>query len=252
MARSRPPGFTPFLTGGDWVPGHQFHNMAPGDVYGSNPQWMQDRKAGTVTFADSPWGDRLRDWARWNEAGYFNEGALNDGFEQVLQNFLDGQGAMMAMGSFVIPTLETTDIPFEVGAFLPPTTDGKPRIAGNYAANGYSVSATTAHPEEAFRFARFMALDPRAHLAFLEISKLISDFDPPVTYEYSSPLAQTAAELALGAEFLPTSDGAGDGRSIAGTFDAINEAVQRVMLGDDPDTVLADLDAWWDEQIAQG
>lgn len=248
MAALKQAGFVPFLTGGDWVPGHQYHNMAPGDVYGENPQWMQDRKAGTVTFKDSRWGDLLRDWAKWLDAGYFNEGALNDGYEQVVQNFLAGQGAMMPMSSFVIPEFEGAEIDFEIGVFLPPTRDGKPRVAGNFAAVGYSVSATTPNPDQAFAFARFMALDPRAHLATIETGRFLSDFDPAVTYPASSPLAETAMDLALGAEFVPTSDGAGDGRSIAGTFDAINEAVQRVLLGEDADTVLSDLDAWWDSQ----
>jgi ABC-type glycerol-3-phosphate transport system substrate-binding protein len=70
------------------------------EVYAKNPTWMRDRRAGKVKFASPEFIAAARKLADLASKGYINKRDVSRDYAATQQAFLDGKGAMYAMGNW--------------------------------------------------------------------------------------------------------------------------------------------------------
>ena len=159
-ARLKAKGITPFVTGGahDSI-GPLFAGIAGTDVYARNPNWMHDRRAGKVKFSDPEFKKAAGKLADLAAKGYIDKRDVSRDYPAAQQAFLDGKGAIYAMGTWLAGALDGKDKPaFEVGQFSWPSDDGKPVVSA-FTGGGLLVSATAKNLDAAKRFALAYQLD---------------------------------------------------------------------------------------------
>lgn len=246
-------GFTPFLTAGEWVTQQAFKVISTATVFGDNPNWWTDRYAGEVDFTDEDWRKPAEFWQEAAKKGYFNEGALGIGFDQLEQEFLQGKGAMHMTGSWFSASEAASDHDFEVGVFAGPTVDGSGPYVGGARGLVQAVSRTTEHPEESLLFAKYVLIDPEIHREFNERDAKISGLVEPINYEFT-PLQQEIFDLYQDSTFItnppqPDSDGTYPVPGITGQLATV---AQNLIIGDaDIEEQLESLNKYWEENKTQ-
>jgi len=241
-------GITPFLTAGDWMTTLTFSILTGPEIFGKNPKWYADKNAGTVSYQDENWmtvAGRYKDFAA---KGYFNKGALSIGYEQVEQEFLKGNGAMYPMGSWFTAAYAAANPGFEAGVFAPPTLDGEKTYMSGSRGTSFAVSNTTAHPEEALKFAKYLALDPDFHKAFAASDGMFSGLVEPVNNEFS-PLQQEISDLLAEAGTMSgyETQRAGD-FPVNGLGNQLAKVGQNLLLnGSDLAKEMKSLDDYWEK-----
>lgn len=236
-------GITPILTGGEWVQVVTFLDLFP--IFAENECWYGQRADGKVKFTDKEWIDAATTYQQWNADGYFNSGALGIGYTQLEQQFVSGQGAMYPMGSWFAGSPQPD---FPVGVFPMPTDDGAGALAGSIGSVGYTVSKTSAHPEQALRLAKFLALSPSGVSAQAMAGNLTAvDLDEPIDFD-PTPLQKAIQQLVAEApSFYTTFNGQGDCNLVAGTQEEINKAAAAIFDGTPPEEALARVDEFWND-----
>jgi ABC-type glycerol-3-phosphate transport system substrate-binding protein len=246
-------GTTPFLTAGDSTAYIQWNALTSADVFGQDPHWFTDRRAGTVHYADPTgpnlaWAMTISDWAK---KGFFSKGASGLTYAQATQDFIDGKGGVIANGVWFAGQVAGSTPTFQTGLFASPTADGQKQIASLQ--DGFcSVWAGTQHSDAAVRLCKFINFDAQGHGVLMakdgDLSALKSP--PPFT---KSPLQQAAADL-LTSGYTTTSmtNGIGDEVAVPGLQDAITSAWQALLIGQDPTKVMKDLDTYWDQKQQAG
>ncbi len=246
-------GSTPLLGPGEWVPHFTF--MATNDIFAETPCWLGLREEGERTFSDPEWVEAADRFASWVEKGYFNEAPLGLGYEQANQVFLQGEAAMYPMGSWLIGLLAASPPDFEVGYFPMPVRSADLRLVGSIGSTGYTVSRTTAHPEEAVLLAKWLAFDAHPLSTVLNALGFQSNIVPAAG---DLPLDQTelgeelAADIADAVSYNTAWNGQGNCAQRAGAQIAVgSEIVEPLYL--DPtqpvEPLLQSMDAFWDNAV---
>jgi ABC-type glycerol-3-phosphate transport system substrate-binding protein len=157
-------GITPFVIGGGKdihdALGPTFAGILGTDVYAKNPNWMRDRRAGKVKFADSGYVKAEQKLADLAKKGYIDRRMLSQDYAATQQAFLDGKGAMYAMGNWFAAAADDpkTKPEFEIGQFFWPSDDGR-QVVSAFTGGGLLVSAKAKNLEAAKRFALAFQLD---------------------------------------------------------------------------------------------
>ncbi len=105
----------------------------------------------------------------WVDAGYFTDGFMGIGYDDVNKLFKSGQGAMTITGSWLAPEL-LTDTDQEFGFFLMPqkTADAK-QVAVGGVGIPFAIRNSTANPDLAAEYLDWM-ISPRAAQLWVETS----------------------------------------------------------------------------------
>lgn len=159
-AKLKAKNITPLVTGGvhDSV-GPLVAGIWGTDVYAKNPEWMKQRRAGTVKFCDPDPRKALAKVADLAAKGYIDKTSVSRDYAAGQQAFLDGKGAMYAMGNWLAGALDGADKPkFAVGQFNWPG-DADNRTVPAFTGGGLLVSAKSRNVEAARRFALAFQLD---------------------------------------------------------------------------------------------
>jgi ABC-type glycerol-3-phosphate transport system substrate-binding protein len=245
-------GITPFLTAGDSLGYIQWNALTSADVFGQDPKWITDRRAGTVHYAEGPnlqWAQTISDWAK---QGFFRDGAAGLSYDQATQDYVDGKGGMIANGVWMAQQVAgSTTSKFETGLFISPTADGVKRIA-SLQDGMCSVWSGSSQIPAAVRLSKFLNFDAQGHGVLMakdgDLSALKSP--PPFT---KSPLQQAAADLLQsGYQVTSITNGIGDEIPVPGLQDAITSAWQALIIGHDPMKTMQDLDTFWDQKQKAG
>ncbi|MGG4036541.1 extracellular solute-binding protein [Paenibacillus cisolokensis] len=239
-------GITPMLTAGDWMTTLTFSILTGPEIFGKNPNWYADKNAGKVSYQDENWREVASRYQQFAAKGYFNKGALSIGYEQVEQEFLNGNGAMYPMGSWFTAAYEAADPDFEAGVFAAPTLDGKKTYMSGSRGTSFAVSNTTDQPEAALRFAKYLVLDPDFHKAFAASDGMFSGLADPINNEFT-PLQQEIADLLEEAGTMSgyETQRAGD-FPVNGLGNQLAKVGQGLLLeGSDVNKELAGLDDYW-------
>ncbi|XID92202.1 ABC transporter substrate-binding protein [Paenibacillaceae bacterium WGS1546] len=247
-AKLQQAGITPFLTAGDWMTTLTFSILTGPEIFGKNPNWYADKNAGQVSYQDENWMTVAGKYKEFASKGYFNKGALSIGYEQVEQEFLKGNGAMYPMGSWFTAAYAAANPDFEAGVFAAPTLDGEKTYMSGSRGTSFAVSNTTAHPEAALRFAKYLSLDPDFHKAFAASDGMFSGLVEPVNYEFT-PLQQEIADLLQEAGTMTgyETQRAGD-FPVNGLGNQLAKVGQNLLLdGGDPAKELQSLDDYWEK-----
>jgi ABC-type glycerol-3-phosphate transport system substrate-binding protein len=129
------------------------------DVLGSNPQWIQQRYAGKVKFADANVVAAATKMRTLVTNGYFEPDALSVSYAQSITDFNDGKAAMYPMGSWYLGSLPKSEWN-NIGVFPWPTNNGSLVIP--FAVGG-SMAVSSKGPDQAaaFKFAESWSLNPQ-------------------------------------------------------------------------------------------
>jgi maltose-binding protein MalE len=200
-AKIKAAGFTPILTGGEWVPLVFWEYFIGPEITKNHPQLWTEAFAGTFKWTSPEVMNLVRILDSFVKKGYINAGALSIGYAQLEQEFLGGKGVMYPMGSWFTAAEAAADKSFEVGCFAVPTLDGKVNLlrSGGYGSSPV-VSAASKNPEMAFELVKHFVLDPVWGAKFIQADGLYSNLNPPLEYEMSQ-LQQDLADLASSADY---------------------------------------------------
>jgi raffinose/stachyose/melibiose transport system substrate-binding protein len=158
-AKLKAAGITPFVTGGvhDSI-GPLFAGILGTDVYAKNPNWMHDRRAGKTKFCDPEFKTGAVKLADLAAKGYVDKRDVSRDYAAAQQAFLDGKGAMYAMGNWLAGELDKPDSKLDAGQFTWPSDDGK-LVVPAFTGGGLLVSATAKNLDAARTFALGFQLD---------------------------------------------------------------------------------------------
>ena len=200
-AKIKAAGYTPILTGGEWVPLVFWEYFIGPEITKNYPDWWTQVFEGKKKWTDPDVLEMVEILDDFVKKGYINEGALSIGYAQLEQEFLNAKGVMYPMGSWFTAAEAAADKDFEVGCFAVPTLDGKINLlrSGGYGSSA-AISADSKHPEMAFELVKHLVLDPVYGAKFIQADGLYSNLDPPLEYEMSQ-LQQDLADLTAKADY---------------------------------------------------
>jgi raffinose/stachyose/melibiose transport system substrate-binding protein len=141
-----------------WVTQLITYALVPSTVYAKNPQFDQQMKAGSATFATSGWTDALEMYLDLQKRGFFNDNPNGTTFEQQTAMVATGKAAMAIQVSAVLPDFrKQATAPDDLGMFPLPGADDKNQCwipAGVVV--GLGVSARSKNLDEAKAFLEFL------------------------------------------------------------------------------------------------
>jgi ABC-type glycerol-3-phosphate transport system substrate-binding protein len=247
-------GITPFnIGGGHDALGPTFAGILATDVYARNPNWMHDRRAGTVKFTDPDFEKAAGKLADLAAKGYLDKRDLSRDYAATQQAFLDGKAAMYAMGNWFAAALDSpqTRPKFDVGQFDWPSDDGSLAVPA-FTGGGLLVSASAQNLDAAKKFALAFQLD-KGNLD----NSTISDGLFPAIRGYTPPAGTGAAFQAGYALFKQAVDTnavvpafgfeAGDDGMLPGVVDKWVSAAADLITGKPVAQVCRSLDAEWQQ-----
>src|SRR3984957_2446112 len=128
------------------------------DVLGSDPNWIQQRYAGTVKFSDSDVVAAATKMRTLVTDNYFEPDALSVSYAQSITNFNAGDAAIYPMGSWYLGSVPKNEWN-NIGVFLWPSDDGSQ--GGPFSVGG-SMAVRAHAPDQAgaFKFAESWSLNP--------------------------------------------------------------------------------------------
>ncbi|TDV57862.1 ABC transporter substrate-binding protein [Actinophytocola oryzae] len=256
VATLKDAGVTPIEFAGleGWSASMPLVALASADVLGENPDWIQQRYAGTVKFTDPEFVhamDKARDLV---EAGAYASGALSVDYATANKNFLDHHSGMYLMGSWLIGQIPADEAD-DFGAFPLPTEDGKTVLPFNVGGTT-SVSTQGADPAKAMDFAKAWSLAPANLKVLIETdgafpmlkNKSIGDFGAKVTPLYTECYTLASADHDKVSAFGWVNN---DDALPPGVNDLFYALSQQLFANGDVKGQLAQLDSDWDSAAGQ-
>jgi len=252
-AKLKAKGHTPFVVGGGkdgFASAMILDGIVSVDIYGKTPDWMTQRRAGSVKFSSPEFVAALAKFADLAAKGYIKATDVSRDYAATEQAFLDGKGAMYPMGNWFAANADSKPHSFEIGVFNLPTDDGR-TVVPAYTGGGMIVSAKAANLEAAKQFALGFQLDKTQLDASVKADGLIpaiKGYQPPDTvgkvYRAGYDLYQegVAKNEVVHAFRWETAD---DGL-LPGMTDKVDAAAQDLITGrKKPAQAAAFLDAEW-------
>ncbi|MFG2045150.1 ABC transporter substrate-binding protein [Dactylosporangium sp. NPDC048998] len=251
-AKLKAAGITPLeLGGGDpFAASMPLTGILSADVLGKNPNWLQDRYAHKVKFADADVQTAVAKYRTLAKNGYFEDGALGVKYADSITNFTSGKAAMYMMGSWFLGSVPK-DHADDFGAFMTPTDDGS--LVVPFAVGGsMAISAKTAAPDKATAFAQVWSLDPANYKALIEgdgafpmlKGKTLADYNVDVTQVFKDSYAYVQNQNTKVSAFGWATN---DDSMPSGLNNAYYAASQALYNSDDIAGEMAKLDAAWDK-----
>lgn len=157
-------GITPFVIGGGKTThdalGPTWAGILATEVYGKNQNWMADRRANKVKFADADFTKAAGKLADLAAKGFIDKGMLSQDYAATQAAFLSGKGAMYAMGNWFAAAADDpkTKPDWEIGQFFWPSDGGKQYVPA-FTGGGLLVNAKAKNLEAAKKFALAYQLD---------------------------------------------------------------------------------------------
>jgi raffinose/stachyose/melibiose transport system substrate-binding protein len=252
-AKLKARNITPFVIGGvhDSV-GPLFAGLVATDVYAKNPSWMHDRRAGKVKFCDADFKKAAGKLSDLAAKGYVDRNDVSRDYVAGQQAFLDGKGAIYAMGNWLAGELDKNKTRFTTGQFNMPTDDGK-MVVPAFTGGGLLVSATAKNLDAAKKFALGFQLD-KGNLDNSAVADglfpAIKGYSPPsnVGAAYKEGYDLYAKAVSTNAVVPAFNFEAGDDGPIPGMTAKIDSSVVDLITGKKTvDAVCSFLDQEWEK-----
>ncbi|QAY72668.1 extracellular solute-binding protein [Agromyces protaetiae] len=253
VAKLKAAGVTPIEMAGaePWAGSMSLVGLASADVLGQDPDWIQKRYDGKVSFADPLFADAMQKAVDLVQQGAYDPAALSVDFATANQNFIDGKSGMYPMGSwFTGSSYLTPEQAANIGAFPWPTDDGKVVIPFNIGGTT-SVSANSKNVENATKFAQAWSLDPQNLAVLVETdgaypmmkNLTLEDFGVTVSDLYTDTYSLVTADNTKVSSFGWVNN---DDALAPGINDLFYALSQSFFSNTDVAGQLAQLDADWD------
>jgi raffinose/stachyose/melibiose transport system substrate-binding protein len=141
-----------------WVTQLITYALVPSTVYAKNPQFDEQMKAGSASFANSGWVQALEMYLDLQKRGFFNDNPNGTTFEQQTAMVATGKAAMAIQVSAVLPDFrKQASSPDDLAMFPLPGADDKNQCwipAGVVV--GLGVSARSKNLDDAKAFLAFL------------------------------------------------------------------------------------------------
>jgi ABC-type glycerol-3-phosphate transport system substrate-binding protein len=163
-AKLKAAGITPFVIGGGKTThdalGPTWAGILATELYAKNPNWMADRRANKVKFADADFTKAASKLADLAAKGYIDKAMLSQDYAATQAAFLSGKGAMYAMGNWFAAAADDpkTKPDWEIGQFFWPSDGGKQAVPA-FTGGGLLVNAKAKNLDAAKKFALAYQLD---------------------------------------------------------------------------------------------
>ncbi|MFC5471288.1 ABC transporter substrate-binding protein [Cohnella suwonensis] len=199
-----------------------------------NPGFETDLYAGKTKIDGPEVRDALEKFTQLAHNGFFNPDALQIGYDESTQQFIDGKGAMQVMGSWTPGVIDGKTADFKLGFFALPDQNGKAVMAAAPDKQA-AIHAKTAYPVQS-KYLLSILLD-KSMLAIYSKNLALSAFKDVIA-EYSNP-AMKDVQKAL--QIYPTSINPGH-LFTASANASISSALIRILEGKDLQDELKEAD----------
>ncbi|MDG4826992.1 extracellular solute-binding protein [Asanoa sp. WMMD1127] len=249
-AKLKAKGITPIELGGadPFAASMPLVGIISADILGKNKNWLQDRYADKVKFADADLVTAVRKYRTLVTGGYFDKGALGVKYADSITRFTGGKSAMYPMGSWFLGSVpkDTAD---NFGSFPWPTDNGDvvvPFVGGG----SMAISAKAKDTALAEKFGQAWSLNPANLKALIETDgafpmikgKTLDDYGVTVTQVFKDSYAYVGQDNnKVNAIGWATNDDA----LPPGLNDAFYATAQALFTSDDVAGELAKLDDAW-------
>lgn len=184
-------GVTPIVSplGDGWTSMYPLFTAGNNVLYAKDPNYDKELVAGQKKFNDPLW---VETWSRVKtlyDRGYFGDNAMGGKYEQSLSDFANGKGAMLIIGSWVIPVFYQVNPNLNFSLFPVPFNNRGDKLYAMFESElGMAIAATSKHKNEALTYFKyFYSKEPyEAYLngkkGFSNIKGINVAFDPSVKY----------------------------------------------------------------------
>jgi ABC-type glycerol-3-phosphate transport system substrate-binding protein len=193
-AKLKAAGRTPIELGGNdpFAAAMPLTGAISADVLGKDPQWIQQRYAGTVKFTDPDVVAAAQKMRMLVTNGDFEQGALNVSYADSITQFNAGKAAMYPMGSWYLGSIPKSEWN-NIGVF-PWPTDGGSVVIPFSVGGSMAISSKTPDPAGATAFAESWSLNPANLQALIQgdgafpmiKGKTLADFDVTVSPTFTN------------------------------------------------------------------
>ncbi|TDD88324.1 extracellular solute-binding protein [Actinomadura darangshiensis] len=237
-AKLKAKGIKPLVVGGGHdALGPTWAGVLGTEVYAKNPNWMHDRRAGKVEFTGPEFVKGAQKLADLAAKGYIDKRDLALDYPKTQQAFLDGKGAMYAMGNWFAAAADNpeTKPDFGVGQFFWPSDDGG-QVVPAFTGGGLLVSSSAKNLEAAKKFALAYQLD-KTNLDTSAVSDglipAVTGYTPPAKAGpvYQDGYRQYEQAAKAGAVVPAFGFESGDDGMPAGVVDKWDSAAQDLVTG---------------------
>jgi multiple sugar transport system substrate-binding protein/raffinose/stachyose/melibiose transport system substrate-binding protein len=258
-------GYTPILMCGaePWCASFPAAALFSADVFGDNPDWMKQRKAGEVHFADDNVVAAFQKLQDWVDEGIIDSGeALGTDFQTANQAFYDGEAAMYFQGSWLIGqgyVGQDEAITNRTGIFVMPRDDGQ-LFAPIYVGDGVRMSAVSEHPEEVKMFVEGWGTNREIMKDAIEKDASFPMLKGMTMDDWKNDYGVQVSDLyAEGYDYAVNPDikkvsaftwSNNDDDVIGGMKEEIYKSIQNIVMGKDVKAEMERLDKAWDELAA--
>lgn len=240
-------GIQPFSLGlKDGWPQGQLANMFAGtDLLAKDTHWGAKRNADEVKF-NNP--DLVKAMQKYQTicTKYCGDNITGITYTQMLEQFFNGNAAMLPIGSWVNAEVEKGLQDFEVGWF-PIPGDEDANVVSVFVNEGLSIGANTKYPEVCKDFIHFFFTDKELYGEFLHSEQLFSTTKDTVEYEMIPLRKDMEEQIASMTEVEGFESMTGDDAFLPGLKDYFtNKMTQNIAIGADVEAELDAFDAEWE------
>ena len=200
-----------------------------------NPNFESDLYSGKVKIDGPEINNAMQKFTDLAHNGYFNPDALQIGYDESTQQFIDGKGAMQLMGSWTPGVVDSMTSDFKMGFFALPDENGKTVMAAA-PDKQVSINAKTLYPAKS-KYLMSLLLE-KDMLAIYSKNVALSAFKDVIA-EYTNP-AMKDVQKAL--QLYPTSNNPGHFFTDSAN-NAINEALIHILSGKKLENELKEADS---------
>lgn len=230
----------------DGWPQGQLANMFAGtDLLAKDAHWGAKRNADEVKF-NNP--DLVKAMQKYQTicTKYCGDNITGITYTQMLEQFFNGNAAMLPIGSWVNAEVEKGLQDFEVGWF-PIPGDEDANVVSVFVNEGLSIGANTKYPEVCKDFIHFFFTDKELYGEFLHSEQLFSTTKDTVEYEMIPLRKDMEEQIASMTEVEGFESMTGDDAFLPGLKDYFtNKMTQNIAIGADVEAELDAFDAEWE------
>ena len=230
----------------DGWPQGQLANMFAGtDLLAKDTHWGAKRNADEVKF-NNP--DLVKAMQKYQTicTKYCGDNITGITYTQMLEQFFNGNAAMLPIGSWVNAEVEKGLQDFEVGWF-PIPGDEDANVVSVFVNEGLSIGADTKYPEVCKDFIHFFFTDKELYGEFLHSEQLFSTTKDTVEYEMIPLRKDMEEQIASMTEVEGFESMTGDDAFLPGLKDYFtNKMTQNIAIGADVEAELDAFDAEWE------
>lgn len=238
-------GVTPIVSplGDGWTSMYPVFTAGIHSIYLDNPDYDEELVAGEAEFDNAGWREAFEKNQELYERGFYGENPMGGRYEQSLSDFANGQGAMLIMGTWVIPVFREINPDLEFGMFPVPFNEPGEELRAMFESElGMSIAERSPYREEVLRYFEFFySEEPYTDYlltkkGFSAVRGIDVAFDPSVEY-----ITENYAAEGLTFPYMSREWPAGQDALMFRLF-------QEIMLGQtDISSALGEMDEFFDE-----